>query len=159
MPTGSTTAGTGDHRLPFRLRRRLLVTAVAGLAFATGATGARIVLGASGADVGSRDTAAPRVEVRQPADHVVVEATGQDDLGRYAEVVLEGAAEDDRDGLLSWRWISDVQPGTLLNEASGTTRLYGQPCAAVEHDIVAAVVDDEANVSRRHVHVTVVSPC
>ncbi len=105
------------------------------------------------------DATAPDVEVVNPRDAVTYSADRHDALGWYATVTLEAIGQDDRDPVLSWRWVSDHQSGALLNQADGTTRLYAPSCGSTDHEVTVSGIDDAGNRGQAATHIVVVHAC
>ncbi len=109
-----------------------------------------------GAGVLLAHEAAPAVTIEAPEDGFLAAVVGRDWIGGYAVVHLD--ARLDGDGT-SWRWTSDAQPGALLNEREGTTRLYGAPCRVTQHRLTATALRPDGSWTSAEVVVQVGSTC
>lgn len=101
--------------------------------------------------------AAPVITIRSPSDGSTHRSDGEDGQGRYATVVLDGVAVDDRDPAeaLSYAWTSSLEGG-LADTPSATARLHvpdGQLTAS--HVITFSATDSAGNTVSTSVTVVV----
>lgn len=109
------------------------------------------------APVTEEPDAAPEVTIHSPRDGSTRMSEGEDEVGAYATVTLDGAATDDRDAadVLVYSWTSSVD-GPLASSPAATVRLHvpdGQLTAS--HVLTFSATDTAGNTSSASVTVVV----